>query len=62
MFKKGQLVRSKRSGDLFIVDWSYKTSCYAQRLVPLMFTRLHFFNTDLELIGNNYRAKPQCSR
>lgn len=56
MFKKGQLVRSKLSGRIMeVLIWP------TVRVLP---TRDVFRMTheEVELIGNNYQAKPKCSR
>ena len=65
MFKKGQLVRSKRTGWLHVVQYDYKSvapfisvRCVSRKTARPM---LCVPSEEMELIGNNYQAKPKCS-
>lgn len=60
MFKKGQLVRSRKYRDLYVVDraattevWCWAKRVFAKRLAPSILFPIE----RLELIGNNYKAK-----
>ena len=60
MFKKGQLVRSKDTGNLYLVVSSRAgvvtvSEPYGIRSFHVRFDRLY-------IIGHNYQAKPKCSR
>ena len=61
MFKKGQLVKCLITGKIFLVERQCAIDCYF--VIGLgkenQTIRLH---DHLELIGNNYLAKPKCSR
>lgn len=66
MFKKGQLVRSTRTGWLHVVQYSYgkptdfiNVRCVSRKTMRPM---LCMPSEEMELIGNNYQAKPKCSR
>ncbi len=63
MFKKGQLVQSVKYGDLYVVTHSF-TDGWAMTapLTPKRMDKLLFSPERLRLIGNNYQAKPKCSR
>ena len=63
MFKKGQLVRSKKTGRAYLVEGDDPTGFYVRgaALVNPMRT-LGAPERFLTLIGNNYQAKPKCSR
>lgn len=64
MFKKGQLVQSVESGMYYVVAAVlYSEQEYAR--VSLAKNPSCLFMTSrrgLRLIGNNYQAKPKCSR
>lgn len=66
MFKKGQLVRSTRTGWLHVIDHVYKLEpshvwvrCVSRKTAR---PRLCVPSEEMELIGNNYQAKLKCSR
>lgn len=66
MFKKGQLVRSTRTGWLHVVCYDYlkpeefiNVRCVSRKTARPM---LCVPSEEMEFIGNNYRAKPKCSR
>lgn len=61
MFKKGQLVRTKDYGFIYIVEEDQRhPGVVSVRTVGGMCGTI---GADvLNLIGNNYRAKPKCSR
>lgn len=57
MFKKGQLLRNKHLGYfLEVVSWPL---CRWTHGVQALITVHH---RDVTLVGNNYQAKPKCSR
>ena len=57
MFKKGQLVRSDLSRSFYLVlAWPDSLELNTGQIV-----RLNTYGI-WELIGNNYQAKPKCSR
>lgn len=61
MFKKGQLVRTKNRGHLYIVTTDQTYGAYVHVKTPgFMHGTLDARN--LTLIGNNYQAKQKCSR
>ena len=64
MFKPGQLVQSNVTGLYYVIeDIEYQKQEYLR--VSLAHIRSHLFLTSrrgLRLIGNNYRARPKCSR
>ncbi len=63
MFKKGQLVQSVKYGAYYVVDHVYADgTLYAVPMVRTLLHRLMFTPERLRLIGNNYQAKPKCSR
>lgn len=75
MFKKGQLVRSKDTGRIYEFirvykshflsgDRDYRTCALVRRIDrrPMYATAIGLPMHVLELIGNNYQAKPKCSR
>lgn len=57
MFKRGQLVRLKRDGRMFVVEAQdiLYVSCtpIKKRILSRLFIEAH----KLELVGNNYKAK-----
>lgn len=58
MFKKGQLVRSARTGLLRMVVFDYGDGFVYTK--NLSYERTYFIpRNELELIGNNYQPKPQ---
>lgn len=60
MFKKGQLVRSRKYRDLYVVDRSSTQHgwCWCRPLrEKRLFNCLLFPIERLELIGNNFKAK-----
>lgn len=62
MFKKGQLVRSRKYGDLYVIDSPahHRDGWYlCAPLTPKFWHgRTMLFNPErLELVGNNYKAK-----
>lgn len=59
MFKKGQLVRSS-FGNLYTID--YVEGGIASVSSILGGFKILIVTERLRLIGNNYRAKPKCSR
>ena len=59
MFKKGQLVKSS-FGNLYIID--YVDGCRARVTSILGDFKILILTERLRLIGNNYQAKPKCSR
>ena len=65
MFKKGQLLRSKMTNNIYLVEGPCRTSgmSYVSTLHGLA-KGLHGTIEDRQvaLIGNNYQAKPKCSR
>lgn len=65
MFKKGQLVRSMYTGCLYFIHEVTEEGCLEVGHVSFLGTgRLGRTRSDkhLTLIGNNYQAKPKCSR
>ncbi len=58
MFKKGQLVRNKRSGNLYMVKGNYGDEVLLS-WVPLGGWVASRPASQLELIGNNYKEKPR---
>lgn len=63
MFKKGQLVRSRETGDLFIIEGSgvigsllYDLNAVSAKKLPCGEYYLGRFN-NCEFIGNNYKPK-----
>lgn len=63
MFKKGQLVRSKNTGRIYLVEGYDPTGFYVRgQTVRGPIYTLGAPNSLLTLIGNNYQAKPKCSR
>ncbi len=63
MFKKGQLVRSTRTGWLYVVCYDHhnledfiNVRCVSRKTTRHM---LCVPGEEMELIGNNYRAKPK---
>ncbi len=68
MFKKGQLVRSKETGLLFLIEGSgsprslmYDLGLVGARQLPCGTAHMGRFE-NCELIGNNYQAKQKCLR
>lgn len=68
MFKKGQVVRDKETGVIFLIEGGGAKGSLLDILGALAATQLPCgtpylgrFNS-CELIGNHYRAKPKCSR
>ena len=63
MFRKGQLVRSKKTGRIYLVEGYDPTGFYVRGQTPTypIYT-LGAPNRFLTLIGNNYQAKQKCSR
>lgn len=60
MFKKGQIVRSTRTGLLRLVLWDYGNGFSLTR--NLTTERRYMMPSDeMTLIGNNYQAKSKCS-
>lgn len=61
MFKKGQVVKCLITGKVFLVVQQYSIDCYfvIEPGEDHPTIRLH---NHLKLIGNNYQAKPKCSR
>lgn len=59
MFKKGQLVQSRKYGDYYVVVRGDSASCDARPLSKKFWcTPTMFFHAErLRLIGNNYRPK-----
>lgn len=57
MFKKGQLVRSKVSGKVYLADGPYSL-----KAIDGAHSFKVIWRNVFELIGNNYQAKPKCSR
>lgn len=57
MFKKGSVFRCKATGNVYLVDGpsSLKARDGAHSFKVI-------WRNDFELIGNNYQAKPKCSR
>lgn len=63
MFKKGQLVQSVKYGGYYVVDKVYADgNLFAVPLVRTLLYQQFFTPERLRLIGNNYQAKPKCSR
>lgn len=65
MFKKGQIVRSKMTSNIYLVEGPCRTS--GMSYVSTLHGRdkgLHgtIEHRQVTLIGNNYQAKPKCSR
>lgn len=59
MFKKGQLVRSKRSGNFLRVEFVYRMSPEAMWVRnPKTGRKLCVPTSEMVLIGNNYKEKP----
>lgn len=70
MFKKGQALRNKKTGCVLeVLEWPLVRRVAAPRIgrapVDKMFT-VAFKTRDafdaFDIIGNNYQAKPKCSR
>lgn len=58
MFKKGQLVRSRKYGDLYVVERVYDDGeVVVAPLIVRLLPELWFNPERLELVGNNYKAK-----
>lgn len=63
MFKKGQLVQSVKYGDYYVVTHVFPDGwVMTEPLTPKRMDKLLFSPERLRTIGNNYRAKPKCSR
>lgn len=63
MFKKGQLVRSKRTGNLLHVHFIYRMTPNAMWVQSIKTGRKLCVPTcEMELIGNNYKEIEQCLR
>lgn len=60
MFKKGQLVRSKDTGRYYTVFQDFYRNPMCQTLDGEQ--RMRIFASALEIVGNNYQAKPKCLR
>lgn len=61
MIKAGQLVRTKNHGYLYIVTVDQTFGRYVHVKTP-GFMHGTVDAQNLTLIGNNYQAKPKCSR
>ena len=64
MFKKGQLIQSETTGMYYMVgDVKYPEQEYA-RVSPISNPACSIMTSKkcMRLIGNNYQAKPKCSR
>jgi hypothetical protein len=60
MFKTGQVIRSTRTNRIFIVEaWPFARPIVDNNIWP---NPLKMAHDQLVLIGNNYQAKPKCSR
>lgn len=58
MFKKGQLVRSRKYRDLYVVEHVYiDGEVVVVPLIVRLLPELWFNPERLELVGNNYKAK-----
>lgn len=63
MFKVNQLVQSIKYGDYYVVTLALPGGwAMTVPLTPKRMDKLLFSPERLRLIGNNYRAKPKCSR
>lgn len=58
MFKKGQLVRITKTGELAVISFAHHKECsvyFAKSLTASYLTVL--YAEDMELIGNNFKFK-----
>lgn len=62
MFKKGQVLKSYKFGSCYVVEGPFDSQNIYVRPITDLSRIVRCFPERLFLIGNNYQAKPKCSR
>ena len=64
MFKKGQLIQSIKYGDYYVVTQPGPVHAKAKPMSPKKWPLPYMFVEEprFRIVGNNYQAKPKCSR